>query len=130
MKGIVIAARDREILDRLLESGSAMDIEDRSRMEDLAKELDRADVLPEVDPEVVTLNSRVRLKDLDSGEDVAYTLVLPSAADISEGRLSVLAPIGTAILGYRSGDVVRWKVPAGRRRIRIEEVLQPAGSSR
>jgi regulator of nucleoside diphosphate kinase len=128
MKGIVIAERDREILSRLLEAVPATD-EDQSRLEDLARELDRADVMPEVDPEVVTLDSRVRLKDLDSGEVVTYTLVLPSKANIAEGRLSVLAPIGTAILGYRSGDGVRWKVPAGHRRIRIEEVLQPAGRS-
>jgi regulator of nucleoside diphosphate kinase len=50
-------------------------------------------------------------------------LVFPSEADFDRGRVSILAPIGTALIGYRVGDTVEWKVPSGRRRLRIEEVL-------
>ena len=69
------------------------------------------------------MNSTVVLRDLDTGEVETYTLVYPNHADIARNRLSVLAPVGTAILGYHVGDVVRWRVPAGVRRLRVEEVL-------
>jgi regulator of nucleoside diphosphate kinase len=60
---------------------------------------------------------------LDSDETEEYELVYPADADMAHNRISVLAPIGTAILGYRLGDVIEWPVPAGLRRIRVEEVL-------
>ena len=72
------------------------------------------------------MNSTVRLLDPRTKEVDTYTLVYPEDANIAEGKLSVLAPIGTAILGYRVGDVVRWQVPSGMTRVRIEElVFQP-----
>jgi regulator of nucleoside diphosphate kinase len=80
----------------------------------------------ELPPDVVTMNATVRLRDLETGEEETYTLVYPADADIAENKLSVLAPVGTALLGYRAGDVVEWPVPAGVSRFRIEEVLQPA----
>jgi len=100
----------------------------------LEGELGRARVVPpgEVPPDVVTMNSTVRLRDLGSGEAMTYTLVYPARADITEGRLSVLAPVGTAIIGQRQGDVVERLVPAGLKRLKVEEVLyQPerAGAS-
>ena len=63
------------------------------------------------------------VRDLDTDEVDTYTLVYPDRADIANQRLSVLAPIGTAILGYRVGDEVSWQVPAGWRRLRVDEVL-------
>lgn len=77
----------------------------------------------DIPKDVVTMHSRVGLKDLDTGEDVYYTLVYPVEADLSEGMISVLAPVGTAILGYRVGDIVEWVVPGGMARYRIEKVL-------
>jgi len=98
---------------------------DRRAAEELRRELDRADIVPatHVDPRVVTMHTRVRLRDEATGEAMVYTLVLPERADLASGHLSVLAPIGTAILGYREGDLVAWDVPAGTRRLRIEAVL-------
>ena len=91
----------------------------------LEGELSRARVVPagKVPPDVVTMNSVVRLRDLDSDETEEYELVYPADADMTLNRISVLAPIGTAILGYRLGDVIEWPVPAGLRRLRVEEVL-------
>jgi regulator of nucleoside diphosphate kinase len=91
----------------------------------LEAELARARVLPadDVPPDVVTMNSIVRLRDLDSDEVEQYELVYPADADIEHDRISVLAPIGTAILGYRIGDIIEWPVPAGLRRLQVEEVL-------
>lgn len=72
---------------------------------------------------VVTLNSRVKYFDLDTSQERIATLVFPSKADLSEGRISITSPIGAAILGYAEGDVVNWKVYSGRKTIRIVEVL-------
>jgi regulator of nucleoside diphosphate kinase len=63
------------------------------------------------------------LRDLDDGETFEYTLVYPRDANAAEGRVSILAPIGTAILGCKAGDVVEWPVPAGTARLRIEDVV-------
>jgi regulator of nucleoside diphosphate kinase len=69
------------------------------------------------------MNSTIVLRDLDTQDVESYTLVYPEQADIANGKLSVLAPIGTAVLGQRVGDVLRWHVPAGRRRLKIEQVV-------
>ena len=60
--------------------------------------------------------------DLSSGERREYTLTYPAEADVAAGRISVLAPLGTALLGYREGDEFEWQMPGGLRRLRIEKV--------
>ena len=94
-------------------------------LEELDEELDRAEIVkPEEIPiDVITMNSTFRLNNLDSGEEVVYTLVFPAKADSTNGRISILAPVGTAVLGYRAGDTVEWKVPAGLKRLRVEEIV-------
>ena len=91
----------------------------------LEEELDRAEVVrPEkIPPDVITMNSTFRLKDLQTGEEADYTLVFPGTTDSSNRKISVLAPIGIAVLGYRVGDAVEWEVPAGLKRLKVEEVL-------
>jgi regulator of nucleoside diphosphate kinase len=100
---------------------------DESNLDKLEEELDRAILVDKnlLPPEVVTLDSQVRVVDRDSGEEWAFTLVLPSRADIDAGRVSVLAPLGTAVLGYRSGDEIEWEVPGGPRRLKVTEVRPP-----
>jgi regulator of nucleoside diphosphate kinase len=67
--------------------------------------------------------------DLDSSKEYEYTLVFPENADSTTGKISILAPVGTAMLGYRVGDVIEWVVPAGKRRLKVEKVLyQPEAS--
>ncbi len=102
-------------------SGAGRDSEGLAMLE---QELDRADVVQagEIPADVVTMNSEVRLQDLDSGEVKVYRLVFPSQAR-TENSVSVLAPIGTAMLGYRAGDVIEWRVPRGIRRLKVVEVL-------
>ncbi len=132
-RAIFITESDRKTLGRILDLERKSLRADQQNLEMLEKELDRAEVVgpSEVPPDVVTLGSRVRIRDLVSGEVAIYTLVFPKDADISRNRISVLAPIGTAILGYSTGDVIEWKVPSGTRRLRIEEVLyQPEAAGR
>ncbi|MCJ8502463.1 nucleoside diphosphate kinase regulator [Desulfatitalea alkaliphila] len=97
----------------------------RDDLEALADELDQAEIVTskEIGPDVVTMNAKVVLRDLDSDTTRTLTLVFPRDADAGAGAISVLAPIGTAILGYAKGDEVKWRVPGGVRRIRIEEIL-------
>jgi regulator of nucleoside diphosphate kinase len=61
----------------------------------------------------------VRVKDLANGREMTYQIVFPKDADLARNRISVLAPIGTALLGYGAGDIVEWQVPAGIRRLQI-----------
>ena len=91
----------------------------------LEHELDRANVVDshEIPHGVVTLHSRVRLRDLDSEELLIYRLVLPSEAGRTESGLSVLAPVGIAMLGYGEGDSFECATPGGTRRFLIESVL-------
>ena len=122
---LIISHADRERLEALIDSAR---MDSRVREDYLAAlegELRRARVVAadKVPPDVVTMNSVVRLRDLDSDEAEEYELVYPADADMARNRISVLAPIGTAILGYRLGDVIEWPVPAGLRRLRVEEVL-------
>ncbi len=91
----------------------------------LRAELELANVVApsEIPPDAITMNSKARLRDLDTGEELTYTLVFPENASIDDGRISVVAPIGTAMLGHRVGDEFQWEVPAGSVRFRVEEVL-------
>lgn len=122
---ILMSDADHQRLEALIESAR----HDASLREDyldaLEAELKQARVVPQSDvpPEVITMNSIVRLRDLDTDEVEEYELVYPADADLAHNRISVLAPIGTAILGYRLGDVIEWPVPAGLRGLRVEEVL-------
>jgi len=84
----------------------------------------------EMPGDVITMNSVVRIRDMESGAEKTYTLVFPSEASIDEGRISILSAIGTALIGYRVGDIIEWQVPSGLKRLKIEEILyQPEASS-
>jgi regulator of nucleoside diphosphate kinase len=75
------------------------------------------------------MNSTACLEDLDTEEEETYTLVFPENADLGQGKISVLAPIGTAMLGYEVGDTFEWEVPAGKRRLRVKRIIyQPEAS--
>lgn len=98
---------------------------DRQYLETLRAELDRAKIVtPEaIDAEVVTMNSVVRVRDSGTGRTTTLTLVFPDDANPLEDRISVMAPLGAALLGYRAGDRVSFKLPAGVRTCEIEEVV-------
>jgi regulator of nucleoside diphosphate kinase len=112
----------RAMIDRARNNG------DRLYLANLQAELKRANIVPaeDVPRDVVTMNSKVLLYDLNTRERELFTLVYPWDADADNYRISVLAPVGTAMIGARVGDVIRWPVPAGTGRFRIEElVYQP-----
>jgi regulator of nucleoside diphosphate kinase len=103
---------------------------DQEHLLDLAVELERAVVVDAdaVPRGVVTPGSRVEIVDLQSGERRGLTLVFPLEADPAQGRVSVLAPLGCALIGCREGEVVEWEMPGGLRRLRIETVAPLEGA--
>lgn len=122
---IIMTVSDYNRLRSLLISDFVQAIGPKSYLKDLRAELDRAVIVPskKIPADVITMNSTVRLRDLETDERETYTLVYPEHADIAADKLSILAPIGTAILGYRVGDVVRWRVPSGSCQIEIGDLL-------
>lgn len=130
--GILVARGDHDQLKQLI-AGLAADPALRDAIERLEEELDRAAIVDadDIPAEVITLDSWARLLDLDTERELLLSPVLPSKANAAAGRLSILAPLGTAVLGYRSGDTIEWPVPAGRRRLRVLEVMfQPEAFAR
>ena len=112
-RSIVVTHRDLALL-RLLR--------DRAHLE---SELERADIVDarEVPPDVVTMNSRVVFEDATTGNRAEVTIVFPQDADLERGRISVLAPVGTALLGLAEGDSIVWPFPDGSSRcLRVVQV--------
>lgn len=80
----------------------------------------------DVPADVSTMNTRVELRDLDNGNRIRFTFVSPAEADIAQGKISVLSPLGTAMLGYRVGDVFEWPALNGKWRLKVVHVqVQP-----
>ncbi len=100
----------------------------------LQTELARATVVAqrEIPRGVVTMNSRVRFKDDVTGEESEVQLVYPENADIVEGKISVLAPVGTALLGLTESDSIEWPVPSGKQRVLtvVAVLFQPEAEGR
>ena len=130
-KSIQITEFDLERLKKLLQDAQYTDYRKSDYLKKLRMEIDRAEVVAPRDlpGDVITMNSTVCMVDLETGEDETYTLVFPENADLRQGKISIFAPIGTAMLGYEVGDVFEWEVPAGKRRLRVEKILyQPEAS--
>jgi regulator of nucleoside diphosphate kinase len=119
---IIISTTDLERLERLLESLPRNAFPGKEALE---AELARAVVVEptEIPPTVVTMNSTVRFRVTTSKEEFRLTLVYPKDLDESGSRISILAPVGSALLGLSQGDEIEWPGPGGRTlRVRIEEV--------
>lgn len=132
VRTIDITFKDRERILKLIEREKEFGTgRNKELLKDLEQELNRANIVSSenIPRESITMNSRVLLKDLPLGEETIYTLVYPEDANLAENKISVLAPIGTAILGFREGDVIDWKVPAGTVQLKVEKILyQPEAS--
>jgi regulator of nucleoside diphosphate kinase len=117
---VVITREDYDLLKRLTDRmpGKEADMS-------LGHELGRAiivnkDALP---PFTVRLNSKVTVVSLDTQRVMEFQIVMPEQADIDQQKVSILSPMGTALIGFRKGEEVLWKVPAGLKRFRILDVV-------
>jgi regulator of nucleoside diphosphate kinase len=123
---IVISDTDIARLRGLLGAGRGDTARNAAHLEELRSELDRAQVLEAelVPRDVVGMGSWVRIRDSANGSVEDYQLVFPRDADPATHRLSILAPLGTALLGTSEGDEVEWRMPGGVRRFRVQRVTQ------
>jgi regulator of nucleoside diphosphate kinase len=122
---LIITARDLARLRRVI------DLHDTPTAEQLEGELQRATVVDprEVPPTVVTMNSEVAYEDCATGERRVVRVVFPNEADAGRGKVSVMAPIGSALIGLSVGQEIEWRVPGGTKRIRVVEIrYQPEAS--
>ena len=123
---IYISETDRERLGNLIElvrnSGDRSDLPYVNKLEE---GLDFAEVVAaeDIPPDIVTMRSKVRLRDLDTKDEGVYSIVFPTEANFDEGKISVLAPIATALLGCRRGATVEFEAPGRTRRLQILEIL-------
>ncbi|NLN64049.1 MAG: nucleoside diphosphate kinase regulator [Clostridiaceae bacterium] len=122
-KEIYITEVDRERLKRILSEALNSGKASEQAITKLEHEISKAVVVNphQIPKDIITMNSRAVLH-LDD-EDMEVSLVYPEDADRISNKLSILSPIGTAILGYAEGDIVQWQVPSGVTEIQIKEVL-------
>jgi regulator of nucleoside diphosphate kinase len=123
---IYITNADMKRLRPLVEQ--LKDSRDDLRM--LQKELERARVVEEVPVDVVTMHSKVRVRDVGMNTVLAtYTLVFPDEANIKEDKISVVTPIGAAMLGQHVGDEFEWQASDGPVRLQVEEVVYESAAA-
>ena len=124
-RAIQITEFDLDRLQKLVEEASRSDLRGRDYLARLQAELERAQVVrPEaVSEAVVTMNSTVVVLDVNTQQEETYTLVFPEDADANRGRISILAPVGMAMMGYQVGDTFDSPVPDGLRRLQVKEIL-------
>jgi regulator of nucleoside diphosphate kinase len=123
---IYITKTDRDRLGNLIEL--TREHHDRANIPYVAKledQLEYAEVVAsdDIPPDVVTMRSKIKLKDLDTDEEKVYSIVFPSEADFDEGKISILAPLATALIGYKRGDTVEFEAPSRLRRLLILDIL-------
>jgi regulator of nucleoside diphosphate kinase len=122
---LVLRKDDYNLLISYLNGSRGKTPFDRRNAEELQAELKKARLVEQTDfpIDVVRLNSTVRIKAEDKDEVMELKLVTPDNADIKEKKISIMAPIGTALIGFRQGQKVKWRVPAGKRTFTIIEVI-------
>jgi regulator of nucleoside diphosphate kinase len=123
-KVIQLTDVDRGRLRNLVDGSNPSLRRQAATVDELERLLEEATVVPapRIGPDVVTMNSEVRVRDLATQQTRRFVLVFPHSAKAEEGRISVLAPLGMAVLGRRKGDRVSGQAPGGTRQWRIEDV--------
>lgn len=123
-KNIYITEHDAARLRALIASAREFGHEEEKYLKQLELEINRSLIVKpkEIPSDIITMNSEIHLIDLETNEETVYKLVFPDAADPAQGRISILAPIGTALLGYQVGDIIDWEVPAGNVKFKIERI--------
>ena len=121
---VIITRTDYEILNSYVKNLHGMQVNERENFSKLSGELKKAQIVEDdsMPADIVRLGSTVVIKDLVTRRDMTVTIVLPSKADIKQKKVSVLAPIGTALIGFRKGQTVSWNVPSGKKDFKIVEV--------
>ena len=122
---IILRKDDYDVLISYLKNQRYRNLYDVQNVKELLGELKNAKLVNKDNfpSDVVRLNSRVKIKDVNKGKVMDLTLVTPDKADIRERKISVMAPVGTALIGFKKGQKINWQVPGGRRTFTIMEVI-------
>lgn len=122
---IQITESDYTSLCSLINSAKILKIMDNKNLSFLGAELKRAEKVSDeqLQPDFVCMNSQIEIVDLDTGKPMRVKLVYPGEADFRKGNISILSPLGAALLGYRKGSIVAFEVPAGIKRMEIKNIL-------
>lgn len=120
---IYVTENDKNRLKKLINNAVLEGLQSDKSFGHLKSELEKAKVLDlkQLPKDLITMNSRALIS--INGNEEEVTLVYPQDADLIENKISILSPVGTAILGYCAGDTVQWSVPSGITEIHIKEVL-------
>ena len=123
---IILKRLDYELLMKYIYERLTPFSDDYRHATQLYEELMDADIVEmddTVSDDVVQLNSHVTVEDQRSGKQMKFSIVLPSQANVGQGRLSIFSPLGIALMGYRKGQTVTWKMPSGAREFFIRDVF-------
>jgi regulator of nucleoside diphosphate kinase len=121
---IFITDYDLDRLKMLIRSQGDLKRPDKLQLHNLAADLRHAVVISaqKIIPNVITMNSRFHLKDLDTAEEGEYTLVFPGKTNKGYGKISILAPIGAALIGAQESETISVMAPSGIKRLRVESI--------
>ncbi|MEO8111685.1 MAG: GreA/GreB family elongation factor [Ginsengibacter sp.] len=122
---LVLRKDDYSLLTAYLRNARSQSTFNKRDADELQAELKKAKLVDaeEFPADVVGLNSRVRIKADGKNEAMELIIVTPDKANIKEKKISIMAPIGTALIGFRQGQKVKWKVPSGNKTFTILEVM-------
>ncbi len=119
---LVISSKDYNTIKTLIDSNHLNNMLREVRL--LSEEIKKMKILSgeQIPDDLVGINSEVSIEDLDSGKKMNLKITLPSLANLKEKKVSVLAPVSIALLGFRKGDSVEWKMPGGLKKLKIVNV--------
>jgi regulator of nucleoside diphosphate kinase len=120
---IYILNSDKEKLLEIIDKAKFQESRSNANLKTLEAEINKARVIDQdgCSHAFIKMNSKI-IMTVDQDED-EITLVYPEEADVKNNKISVLSPIGTAILGYRAGSCIEWRVPGGTVQIRIHDII-------
>ena len=118
----ILSEKDFQIIHDLIKNQSA--VQQTKEIRFLAEELKRAKVVKDnkIAGDIVQLNSIVQVEDQSTNKTMDFQIVLPSQANLKENKISILAPIGIALIGFKKDQLVEWQMPAGKRTLKIVRV--------
>ncbi len=122
---LYLLKEEYNLLMRYADGPNPFTVGEKGSASNLLHELSRAEIVEKdaMPLDVIRLNSKIKIKDEGTGKITELVLVLPESADIKQRKISVLAPIGTALIGFKKGQQVTWDVPAGTKTFQIIEVV-------
>ncbi len=122
---VILTRTDYEILNSYVKNLHGMQVNEKENYSKLSGELKKAQIVEDdtLPTDIVRLDSTVVIKDLLTNREMTVKIVLPQHADIKQKKVSVLAPVGTALIGFKKDQTVSWMVPSGRKDFKIMNVI-------